>query len=465
MVITMFIGRESELNLLEKQYSDNRFNLFIVYGRRRVGKTTLLKRFCENKASIFFVGEENNDKLSLQGFSKAVFEHYHLSTTLDSFGDWEKAFSFIAEKAVDQQLVLVLDEFPFIARANLSLASLLQNLIDHKLKKTKLFLILCGSSMSFMEKEVLSYKSPLYGRRTGSILVKPFGFYNSAKFFPEYSTKECFKSYAILGGMPQYLESFNPRQPLAENIKEQLLRKGSLLYNEPRFFTMQAFRNPAIYNSIIETAANGYTRLNEIASKIGEKPDKTAKYMASLLDLKIIERIQPVGRAKKSRKSIYRIKDHFFRFYYRFITKHYSLLEQEMIDHVYQRFISPRLNDFFSQSYEEVCREYLILENKALKLPFVFNEIGSWWGNNPVKKREEEIDILAIDDRQCIVGECKWRNKKTGLDVFKRLVEKSRLLPYNKTYFYLFSKSGFEEDLLKEASVNECLTLVDFQEM
>src|SRR6056297_1214583 len=150
MVIKLFIGRESELELLEKKYSENRFNLFIVYGRRRVGKTTLLKKFCDNKPSIFFVGEENNDKLSLQGFSKAVFDYYNLSKTIDSFGDWEKALTFVAEKATDHQLVLVLDEFPFLVRANPSLPSLLQNLIDHQLKNTKLFLILCGSSMSFM---------------------------------------------------------------------------------------------------------------------------------------------------------------------------------------------------------------------------------------------------------------------------------------------------------------------------
>ena len=465
MVIKLFIGRESELELLEKKYSENRFNLFIVYGRRRVGKTTLLKKFCENKPSIFFVGEENNDKLSLQGFSKAVFEYYNLSKTIDSFGDWEKALTFVAEKATDHQLVLVLDEFPFLVRANPSLPSLLQNLIDHQLKNTKLFLILCGSSMSFMEKEVLSYKSPLYGRRTGSILLESFGFYDSEKFFPQYSKEERFKAYSILGGVPQYLDCFNSSIPLAENIKAQILRKGSLLYNEPRFFTMQEFRNPAIYNSIIETVADGYTRLNEIASKIGEKPDKTAKYMTSLLDLKIVERLQPVGHTKKSRKSIYRIKDHFFRFYYRFITKYFSLLEQEMIDHVYHQLISPRLSGFFGQSFEDVCREYLIHENKALKLPLVFNEIGSWWGNNPIKKQEEEIDILAVEEGQCIVAECKWRDKKTGMDVFNRLIEKSRLLPYEETFYYLFSRSGFEEALLQEATSNGRLTLVAFQNM
>ncbi|MEA1883951.1 MAG: ATP-binding protein [Thermotogota bacterium] len=461
----MFIGRESELELLEKRYSENQFNLFIVYGRRRVGKTTLLKKFSENKPSIFFVGEENNDRLSLERFSATILDYYKLSTMIDSFGDWEKAFTFVAEKAMDQKLVLILDEFPFLARSNPSLPSLLQNLIDHQLKNTKLFLIICGSSMSFMEKEVLSYKSPLYGRRTGSLLVEPFGFDDSEKFFPEYSKEDRFRAYSILGGVPQYLEAFNSSVPLAENIKENILRKGSLLYNEPRFLTMQEFRNPSIYNSIIETVADGYTRLNEIASKIGEKPDKTSKYMTSLLDLKIIEKIYPVGHTKRSRKSIYRLKDHFFRFYYRFITKHFSLLEQGMIDHVYHRLISPCLSAFFGLSYEEVCREYLIRENTLMRLPFVFNEIGSWWGNNPIKKQEEEIDILAVNEKQCIVGECKWRNKKTGTDVFKRLVEKSQLLPYEKTYYYLFSKSGFEEKLIKEASDNEGLTLVEFQEL
>jgi AAA+ ATPase superfamily predicted ATPase len=459
----MFIGRESELRLLENRYTENKFNLFIVYGRKRVGKTTLLKEFCSGKKSIFFVGEENNDKLSLKRFSELVFKHYNISNMLEQFGDWEKAFSFLAEKAENEKLVVVLDEFPYLARANPALPSLLQNLIDGKLKNTELFLILCGSSMSFMEKEVLSYKSPLYGRRTGSILVNPFGFYDSGKFFPTYSREDRFKTYSILGGIPQYLETFNPSQTVEQNIKDNILRKGSLLYEEPKFLTLQEFRNPALYNSIIETVAEGYTRLNQIASKIGEPKDKTAKYITSLLDLKIVERIQPVGSQNRTRKSLYRIKDNFFRFYYYFITKNHSLLEQEMIDYVYEQSIEPLLNNFFGQSFEAVCKEYLIRENKQMRLPFVFMNIGNWWGNNPIKKQEEEIDILAVNGKKCIIGECKWRNRKMKLHDFERLLEKSNLLPYEEKFFYLFSKSSFEEQLLLYASEREDLKLIDFE--
>lgn len=459
----MFIGRKKELDLLEDKYLENQFNLFIVYGRRRVGKTTLLKKFCENKESLFFVGEENNDKLSLKRFSQIILKHYSLSDLFDTFDTWEKAFSFLSEKATVKELIVVLDEFPYLARANPSLPSILQNIIDEKLKNTKLFLILCGSSMSFMEKEVLSYKSPLYGRRTGNILVNPFGFYDSEKIFPTYSREDRFKAYSILGGIPQYLEAFNPSQSLEKNIKDNILRKGSLLYEEPKFLTMQEFRNPALYNSIIETVADGYTKLNQIASKIGEPADKTAKYMTSLLDLKIVERIHPTGSKKNTKKSLYRIKDNFFRFYYYFITKNYSLLEQDMIDYVYEHAIEPYLSTFFGQSFEEVCKEYLMLENKKRNLPFVFAQIGNWWGNNPYKKKEEEIDILAINDKQCIIGECKWRNRKMNKQVFEKLFEKSQLLPYEEKYFYLFSKSGFESDLKNSASKKNNLTLIDFE--
>jgi AAA+ ATPase superfamily predicted ATPase len=458
----MFVGREKEIKLLESRYSENKFNLFIVYGRRRVGKTTLLKKFCENKEALFFVGEENNDKLSLKRFSELILKHYNLSNLFESFENWEKAFSFLAEKATEKRMVVVLDEFPYLARANPSLPSILQNIIDEKLKNTKLFLILCGSSMSFMEKEALSYKSPLYGRRTGSILVNPFGFYDSEQFFLDYSKEDRFKAYSILGGVPQYLEAFNPARSLEDNIQDNILRKGSLLYEEPRFLTMQEFRNPALYNSIIETVADGYTKLNQIASKVGEPADKTAKYMTSLLDLKIVERIQPTGSKKNSRKSLYRIKDNYFRFYYYFITKNHSLLEQNMVKYVYEELIDPMLNNFFGQSFEEVCKEYLVRENKKMKLPFVFTEIGSWWGNNPVKKLEEEIDILAINGKQCIVGECKWRNRKMNRQDFEKLFEKSMLLPYEERYFYLFSKSGFEKSLLTIASERNDLALVTF---
>jgi len=461
----MFIGREKELAILEEKYREERFHLFILYGRRRVGKTTLLKHFCGGKPTLFFVGEENNDKLSLKRFSEAILNHFGMSGLFESFETWEKAFRFLIEHNQSRKMVLVLDEFPYLARANPALPSLLQRLADGPFKESGIFLVLCGSSMSFMEKEVLSYKSPLYGRRTGSLVLEPFDFYDSIRFFERFSQEDLFKTYAILGGIPQYLESFDDSISVAENIKGSILQKGSLLYEEPRFMTMQELRNPIVYNSIIEAIADGYTRLNQIADKVGEASAKTAKYLNNLLELRVVERVNPVDKTEKSRKSLYRIKDNLFRFYYYFITKNYSLLEQGMVDYVYSKLIEPRLTDYLGKAFEQICIEYLKRKNTRLELPFVFKQIGTWWGPNPQEKREEEIDILAISGQKGLFGECKWRNKLVDMPQFKRLEERSRLLPYDERAFFLFSKSGFTEELKRVAGNREDVFLIAYEDM
>jgi len=421
----MFIGREKELAILEEKYREERFHLFILYGRRRVGKTTLLKHFCGGKPTLFFVGEENNDKLSLKRFSEAILNHFGMSGLFESFETWEKAFRFLIEQNQSRKMVLVLDEFPYLARANPALPSLLQRLADGPFKESGIFLVLCGSSMSFMEKEVLSYKSPLYGRRTGSLVLEPFDFYDSIRFFERFSQEDLFKTYAILGGIPQYLESFVDSISVAENIK------GSILQ----------------------------------ADKVGEASAKTAKYLNNLLELRVVERVNPVDKTEKSRKSLYRIKDNLFRFYYYFITKNYSLLEQGMVDYVYSKLIEPRLTDYLGKAFEQICIEYLKRKNTRLELPFVFKQIGTWWGPNPQEKREEEIDILAISGQKGLFGECKWRNKLVDMPQFKRLEERSRLLPYDERAFFLFSKSGFTEELKRVAGNREDVFLIAYEDM
>lgn len=456
----MFIGREYELTTLNKLYNENKFHFIVMYGRRRVGKTTLLTEFCKDKPSIFFVAEEYNDKIALDSFSDRILSYFSLGGLVSRFESWEKAFLFLAEQAKDKRLVVVIDEFPYIVNSNKRIPSLLQNLIDHHLKDTKLFLIICGSSVSFIEKEVLGYKSPLYGRRTAQLIVEPFNFFESRDFFPNYDFENQVIAYGVLGGIPQYLSNFDDTKDIYENIKTKILDKASYLYEEPKLLLKQEVREPALYNSIIEAIASGSSKLNEISTKVGVDTDKCSKYISTLINLKILEKITPVGLKEKSRKSIYKIKDNFFRFWYRFIFNNKALIEQGLIDEVIEKKIKPFINNFIGTVYEEICIDYLKILNKNKALPFIFEKIGKWWGNNPYKKCEEEIDIIALDEDNIIFGECKWQDSKIDMAVLNVLIEKSALFSYRNKYYVLFSKRGFTDNVINFAKHHSKVFLI-----
>jgi hypothetical protein len=445
----MFVGRKNELKQLNDLYNEDKFQMVVVYGRRRVGKTKLLTEFCKDKKSIFYVAEEHNNNLALQKFSELTLKFFGFKGMMGQFESWEQAFTFIANQSLEEPIVLVLDEFPYLAANEKSLPSLLQNLIDHVMNKTKLYIIICGSSMSFIEKEVLSYKSPLYGRMTSQFHVKPFDFYEGRKFLSNYTLEEQIICYGILGGIPQYLIQFDDRLSIEENIKRKILLKSSYLNAEPYNLLKQELREPVFYNSIIESIATGATKINQIATKVGESTAKVSRYLDILQELSVVEKIKPYGDKTKSRKTIYKIVDPLFVFWYRFVFANSSLIEQELVDEVYNAYIEPNLPAFIGKQYEKICMDYLLKKNREGELPFVFHDYGTWWGNNLLKKCEEEIDLVAGNKKSIIVGECKWKNQVMDENVLDKLIERSGLLESHDTYYYLFSKSGFSKALMK----------------
>lgn len=456
----MFKNRFDELQRLERIYREGGFQLFIVYGRRRVGKTTLLLEFVKNKPAIFYVAEEQNDKLALESFSRAVLDHFKVRY-FESFDSWEKLFLFLAERAEKQRIAVVIDEFPYLVNSNPGLPSLLQRLVDHRLKDTNLFLILCGSSVSFMEKEVLGEKSPLYGRRTAQMLVEPMNFFQSRLFFPRYSFEEQVMTYAILGGTPKYLTLFDDTKDVFENVKEKILDKTAYLYEEPKFLLRQELREPSVYNSIIKAIAVGKTKLNEIATTVGIETKKCSKYLSTLEELRIVKTIEPVDIAKRSRGKIYSLADNFFRFWYRFVFTNIDMIELGLIDEVLETKIKPYVDQFVGPIFEEICTDYLKEMNKRKRLPFVFEKIGRWWGNNPLRKKEQEIDIVAHDGKNLLLGECKWQREKVGIEVYHQLVEKAGMFDFPNKYYAIFSKSGFTDELKDLAEKSEKLLLID----
>lgn len=461
-----FIGREKELADLNELYAQDRFQLFVLYGRRRVGKTTLLNEFCKGKDAIFYSAEQSNNKLNLEKFSELVFSFYS-ETNLEAFSSWTNALSYIDERQGEKRLVLVIDEFPYLVKKNKALLSELQHLIDHRLTKGNLFMVLCGSYMGFMEKEVLGSKSPLFGRRTGQLHMKPFRYQTGTKFLPTFSSEEKLMLYGAFGGTPRYLQQINAEESFEENIKRAYLKVTSYLYEEALLLLRQEVQEPGVYSAVIEAIAGGYTKANEISTKIGEESAKCLKYINTLCELGILQKEVPFGEKESSRKTIYGISDFMFRFWYRYVFANRTLIETGAQEAVWLKRIEPDYNNYMGLVFEKVCADYLIWKNARGELPVLFTSIGRWWGTNPVTHSQEEIDLIAQAGKDYLFCECKWRNEKLDESVLRGLKAKADVFggKRNHTYFVLFSKTGFTDAVVEEAKKDSRILLVDLEEI
>ena len=460
----MFIGREKELKSLEGLYASGKFEFAVLYGRRRVGKTALLTQFIRDKRAIYFMGVESSAKQNLENLSKSILEYASGIAADTSFLSFQAALEYVFKLAEQERVILVLDEYPYVARSSKSLASTLQLLIDRNQDTSRLMLILCGSSMSYMEDQVLAYKAPLYGRRTAQMKLLPFDFEETCRYFSHFRGEDKALAYGIAGGTPQYLLQINDRLSIEENIKNTFLNPISFLYEEPVNLLKQEVREPAIYTAIITAIAAGASRMSEISSKVGENTNVCASYIKNLISLGIVRKEIPYGE-KASRKSLYFIEDNMFRFWHRFVLENNSLIARGAADLVYQR-IAPQLDHYMGKVFEEICKQYLwklLLDGRS---PVEFTSLGRWWGNDPMEKAQAEIDILGEQDKStALFGECKWTNEKTGLGVLGTLVRRSHLFQYSRVHYFLFSKSGFTRGCMEKADELGNVTLVSYADM
>lgn len=469
----MFIGREQELEFLNSKYKSTGGQLIVLYGRRRVGKTETLREFCKGKPHVFFSCTQTTEKVQLRNFSNRMLkENIPAGRYLSEFGDWESAFRSALELPYgEEKKLLVIDEFPYMCRGNKSIPSILQNLWDGELRDANVMIILCGSAMSFMEKELLAEKNPLYGRATGIYKMKEMGFYDAAKFFPDYSPRDLVLAYAVLGGIPHYLRQWDPKLSVDENIKKNILTKGCILYSEVDFLLHQELRETPIYNSIIEAVALGNTKLNDISQKsLVEDTSKTSVYLRNLIELGIVEREFSVDAKLREQananRGTYRLTDNFFRFWYAFGFSNFSQLEDGDVEGVYEYVVKPALHKFASIAFEDVCREFVRQKQKENALPFRYAKMGRWMGKTTVRDEkalnglrvaETEIDLLCIDRdaKQYLVGECKF--KKNPFSYAEYLDTLAKLEPLKKDaefYYALFSESGFEQKVIDCAKDN-----------
>lgn len=443
-----FINRERELEFLHDSYRGNKSRFIVIYGKRRVGKTELVKQFFRDIPHIYFLADKAPEKEQLRLLSEKVGLLYQDEFLLSrGFGNWYEFFKYIKDKG---RVVIAIDEFPFLIEANKAVPSIFQKGWDEELKDSEIYLILLGSSIGMMETDVLGYKSPLFGRRSGQILIEPLSFLESKKFFPGKSDEEFLYIYSILGGTPAYLLQFDPSADLWTNIRKKILMPEAYLFSEPEFILKEELREPRNYFSILRAISMGKTRVGEIINETGFEKNIVGKYLSVLTGLRITKREVPVTEKsyEKSKKGIYMLDDNFFRFWFKFVFPNKSFIEEGEIDYVILKKIKPELDIFTSLIFEEVCRSFI---RKGLTNEIRFSKVGRWWS------KDAEIDIIGVneDENSILFGEVKWSTKKVGMDILADLKRKAQMVEWGKKnrkeYYALFSRKGFTEEVLRVA--------------
>ena len=465
----MFVGRHQELEQLNQAYQENDFHFTVIYGRRRIGKTSLINEFLKDKKAIYYVALEENAEDNLKRFSDAISILKNTDQGgKEKFANFEECFKEITRLAQEQRVILVIDEFPYLAKAYPTISSMLQSYIDHEFKETNLFLILCGSSMSFMERQVLGYQSPLYGRRTLALKLEPFKLSEAHEMLPKLSKEDAFIINTVCGGVPQYLSYMSDSMSVADNIKKNFLTKSGRLFDEPNNLLQQELRDLTNYNSIINAITSGASKHSKIAQSAHLQTGPLTTYLNNLIDLGIVEKKLPVTEQKKSRSKniVYRICDGMFRFWYTFVGKQTDLIERGLTDLAWVK-VQKGLSDFMGPEFEKYSQDFMWSQDMNEKIvPNPFIHLGNWWGTDKRTHQQVELDIVGFsdDERDGYFGECKWKNEPISRSVLEKLITNSEIFKYPIKHYYLFSKSGFTDSCQELAEKINC-QLFTFEKM
>lgn len=468
----MFVGREEELNVLERLYKKKGFQMVVLYGRRRVGKTTLLGEFAKGKPTLYFTAQIQSAAVNLRSFSRVVYEFFGLPASMTSFSSWSEAFSFVAEqaKSLPKPPLFVFDEFPYAAEAEPSLPSALQIAIDHEFKDTSVKMVLSGSNEGFMESKVLGSKSPLYGRRTAQIRLQPFDYLDASRMIPWVPPEERIEYYVTFGGTPYYLAQVDEEMSFQENVEALFFDKAGLLYEEPMMLLRQELREPAVYNSVLGAVAAGATSPKRIAESAGIEPSSVGRYLKTLENLSLVERIVPFGEnPASSRKGLYVIRDPFFAYWYRFVAPNVGAVESGSGQAAARVAVAGEaFSTHVGKRFEDVCMQWLIRRNRFEELPFLASSFGRWWGTDPAAREQVDIDVVVADkaSKQILLGECKWRAAFNETEVLRKLESRSELVRgFESRYYALFTKAPVSATTAEKAAARGDLMLVSTEDL
>ncbi|MCF0133805.1 MAG: ATP-binding protein [Blautia sp.] len=452
----MFIGRKKELQSLNELYSHHRFTMSVIYGRRRIGKSTLINEFLKDKPNVFYTATRVGSERNQEFFGMQVIESLSPELSGMSFDSFEATLDFVTKSLGERKLVLVIDELPYWAEKDAALLSVLQKYIDTKWLDKELMLILCGSSLSFMENKVLSEKSPVFGRRNSQIKLEAFDYREAALFVPDYSPEEAAVCYGVTGGVAKYLSLINPDISIDENIKKLFFHTDGYLYDETRNLLTQEFSDITVVNNVIEQIANGSNTVTLIASKIHEKEPTVLYSLEKLISAGLIEKKKCITEEKNKKKTQYVLKDHMFQFWYAFIPKAHSVIEIGGGDLYYEKAVKPNLHGFMGGIFEEMCRYYTLEQGIQNRFGIFVTRVGTWWGVERIcddhgnyQNQATDIDVVAISDieKTAVVGECKFKNEKIDKGIYETLLRRESLISgkYAIVKRVLFSLNGFTD--------------------
>jgi len=460
MLDKTFVGRETELRLFRQRLTSDRAELMVLYGRRRVGKTALVQQAFADGEHLYLMADRRADGDLLREFSRRVLAHFDpVLRDVGGFPDWLALLAYIGQRAAERRTVVIIDEFPYLVQANRAVPSLFQKGWDLHLAGSRIYLVLLGSSIAMMETEVLDYRAPLYGRRTGQLLLEPLPFADARELLPDLTVAQQVEFYALTGGTPAYLRQLDPARGLHWNLTERVLAQGSFLNREVEFVLREELREPRVYMSLLKELATGQTRVGELASALGLTRSAVSRYLATLAGLRLVRRELPVTERAphKSRKGLWRIDDPFFRFHFRYLMPHRAELEQSLGEAVCDRIVAD-WSSFTAETFETVCTQAVWAMARQGRLPFIPSRVGRWWAG------EQEIDIVARDAELAWVlyGECKWQRQPVGAGVLAALRAKVERVHWEaepgRTRFMLCSRSGFTAGC-REAAGDDVLLL------
>ncbi|MFO8110046.1 MAG: ATP-binding protein [Thermoplasmata archaeon] len=456
-----FVDRKEELDFLEKKYSTDKFECVIIYGRRRVGKSELIKHFIHDKEHVYHLVTQEESTVQLRRLVNSIHTKYgEIEPKID---DWHDLFEYFS-KVVKGKMILAIDEFPYLIEQDKSIPSMFQLFVDEYLSERNILLILCGSSISMME-SLLTSDSPLYGRRTGQIDAAPFNFELSQHILQKKEIRESIEFYAVFGGTPFYLKMVDPDISLPENIIQKICIDKEILHEEPWMLLKQEFTKPHRYMSILESVAKGYNTPKQIADQISVAQQSIPKYLGELERIRLLKHSLPVTeRNTRSRKGIYELSDNYFDFWFNFIAPNMADVKDDPEGFVKDK-VMVELDRYVGRKFEDVCLEFV---RKISKRDRSYPQMGRWW------HRDVEIDILGLNERrvQILLGECKWSKRKVGFELLNSLKEKAEKVRWRKDDrtedYRLFSKAGFTDDLKEHAEDSHNITLYtmdDIQEV
>ncbi|MBF0104605.1 MAG: ATP-binding protein [Deltaproteobacteria bacterium] len=463
----MFYNRAKELHDLDSLWQSSKAQLVVVYGRRRVGKSVLLKAWIKNKPGFYWTATATTSERLLQSFSKAlyVFKNPKAKTPQDfSYPNWESALVEVALLSQKEKVIVVIDEFPYLIEANAEISSLLQKIWDSHFENSKALLTLTGSRVGMIEKHVLSSRGPLYGRATSILWLDPLPFGELHHFLPRYSKTQLVEVYSITGGVPLYVKIFDDSISVLANIQRELSSTTSLLKGEPYFLIHEELKEPMRYVAILEALGMGKRQLSQIAATTGIEKPHLIPYLKTLETLRYVKRNISITENKNlSRKGLYDFSDLFLKFYFRFIAPCQTLLEEGR-EKVVLKAIEDQFDAFVGkEGFEALCQKWLTEQASQNALPFTPDIIGKYWDT------VVEVDVAALSHKQqaVIIGESKWTNEKCGLSVLQALNKKADHIIKKFGFHvnkFIFSKSGFATPLIERARI-ENVRLVNIKEL